>query len=73
MPLHFDSFGTEYIPQEVLNKIKDKSITQNLFRIKSDDSTVSILLYRFIQYSIVGKTLLDYNNLFPPNDYKKND
>ena len=31
--VYFDSFGIEYIPQEVLNKIKDKSITQNIFRI----------------------------------------
>ena len=29
----FDSFGIEYIPQEVLNKIRDKSITHNVFRI----------------------------------------
>ena len=30
-------------------------------------------LYRiaFIQYMLTGKTLLDYNNLFSPNDYKK--
>lgn len=34
-----DSFGTEYIPQVVLNKIKGKSITLNIFRIQSDDST----------------------------------
>ena len=25
--VYFDYFGIEYIPQEVLNKIKDKSIT----------------------------------------------
>ena len=31
--IYFDSFGTEYIPQEVLKKIKDKSITHNIFRI----------------------------------------
>ena len=30
--LHFDSFGIEYIPQEVLNKIKHKSITHNIFK-----------------------------------------
>ena len=36
--VYFDSFGTEYIPQEVLSKIKDKSITYNIFRIQSDDS-----------------------------------
>ena len=34
---HFDSFGLEYILQEVLNKIKDKSITLNIFRIQDND------------------------------------
>ena len=32
LAVYFDSFGIEYIPQEVLNKIKDKSITHNIFR-----------------------------------------
>ena len=27
----------------------------------------------FIEYMITRKTLLDYTNLFSPNDYKKND
>ena len=27
----FDSFGIEYTPLEVLNKIKDKSVTHNIF------------------------------------------
>ena len=36
--VHFDSVGIEYIPQEVLNKIKDKSITYNIFRIQHDGS-----------------------------------
>ena len=27
----------------------------------------------FIEYMLVGKTLLDYTNLFSLNDYKKND
>ena len=26
--VYFDSFGIEYIPQDVINNIKDKSITQ---------------------------------------------
>ena len=30
--VHFEFSRIEYIPQEVLNKIKDKSITQNIFR-----------------------------------------
>ena len=36
----FDSFGIKYIPQEVINKIKDKSITQSIFRIQNDDSVM---------------------------------
>ena len=35
---YFDTFGIEYIPQKVLNKIKDKSITHNIFRIQKNDS-----------------------------------
>ena len=27
----------------------------------------------FIEYMLAGKTFLDYTNLCPPNDYKKND
>ena len=36
--VYFDSFGTEYIPKEVLNKIREKSITHNILRIQDDDS-----------------------------------
>ena len=32
--VYFNSFGIDYIPQKVLSKIKDKSITQNIFRNK---------------------------------------
>ena len=31
-PVYFDSFGIEYIPLEVLNKMRDKLITHNIFR-----------------------------------------
>ena len=32
----FDSFQIEYIPQDVLNNIKDQLIARNIFRIKSN-------------------------------------
>ena len=41
-----DSFGIEYIPQGVINKIKVKSIIHNIFRIQSDDS-IMCWFYRF--------------------------
>ena len=38
--VYFDSFGIGCIPQEVLNKIKDKSITHNVFRIQDNESSM---------------------------------
>ena len=59
---HFDSSGIEYIPEEVLNKIKD-----------FDDSIMcELYCIAFIEYMIAGKTLLDYTTLFSLNKYKKN-
>ena len=36
--VYFDFFAIKYIPLQVLNKIKDKSITHNIFRIKDNES-----------------------------------
>ena len=72
--VYFDSFGIEYIPQEVWNKIRDKLITHNIFRIKVNESIIcGSYCIAFIEYMLAGKALLDYTNLFSPNDYKKND
>ena len=72
--IYFDSFGIEYIPQEVLNKVRDKSITHNIFRMQDNESNMcGFYCIAFIEYMLPGKTLLGYTNLFSPNDYKKND
>ena len=58
----------------VLSKIKGKSITLNIFRIQDDGSIMcEIYCIAFIEYMLVGKTLLDYTNLFSPSGCKKND
>ena len=72
--MFFDSFRIKYILQKILSKIKDKSITHNIFRTQHNDS----IMYRFcsnafIEYMLAGKILSDYNKLFSPNDYKRND
>ena len=36
--MYLDSFETEHVPQEILSKIKGKSISHNIFRIYNDDS-----------------------------------
>ena len=56
------------------NKIRDKSITRNIFRIQTNDSIMcEFYCIAFIEYMLSERTLLDYNNLFSPKDFKKND
>ena len=62
---YFDSFGMEYILQEVLNKTKDKSITHSLFRTQGSESIMcGFYCIAFIEYMLVGKNFLDNNYLF---------
>ena len=61
-------------PQEILNKITDKSITHNIFRMQDNGSIMcGFYCMAFIEYILSGKTLLDYTDLFSLNDYEKND
>ena len=59
MAVYFDSFGMEHhILQKVLSKIKDKSITHNIFRIQYDDSIMcGFYCIVYIKYMIAGKYL----------------
>ena len=42
--------------------------------MQDDDSIIcGFYCIAFIKCMLAGKTLLDYINLFSPNDYKKND
>ena len=63
---------TECTPQKVLNKIKEKSIIHNIFRIRDDDSNMwGFYCTPLIKYMLARKTFLDSTNLVCPNDYKK--
>ena len=53
--VYVDPFGTEYIPQDVLNKIKHKSINQNIPEIQSDDSIFGFHCIVFIEYIVEGR------------------
>ena len=70
----FDSFGIEHIPKEIEHAIGNKEIKANIFRLQAYDSIMcGYYCIEFINYMLKGKTLLDYTNLFSPNDFKKND
>ena len=71
--VYFDSFGVEYIPNEINKFIRSKEIKSNIFKIQADDSIMcGYFCIEFINYMLKGKKLLDYTNLFSPNDFKKN-
>ena len=80
--VYFDSFGVEHILKEINKFIRSKElghaarneIKSNIFRIQVYDSIMcGYFCIEFINYMLKGKTLLDYTNLFSPNDFKKND
>ena len=75
--IYFDSFGVEHIPKEINKFIGNSAIARiksNIFRIQAYDSIMcGYFCIEFINYILKGKTLLDYTNLFSPNNFKKND
>ena len=73
LAVYFDSFGSEYIPVEVLNRIRDKSITLNIFRYIMNESIMCIMIMNllcvdllqwiyyciaFIEYMLAGKNIV---------------
>ena len=80
--VYFDSFGAEHIPKEInkflcskeLRSAVNNGIKSSIFRVQAYDSIMcGYFCIEFINYMLKGKTLLDYTNLFSPNDFKKND
>ena len=72
--VYFDSFGIEHIPKEIEHAIGNKEIKASICRLQAYDSIMcGYYCIEFINYILKGKTLLDYTNLFSPNDFKKND
>ena len=72
--IYFDSFGIEHIhiPKEIEHAIGNKEIKACIFRVQAYNSIMcGYYCIEFINYMLKGKTLLDYTNLFFPNDFKK--
>ena len=52
----------------------NKNIKTNIFRIQAYDLIMcGYFCIGFIDFMFAGKTLIEYINLFPPNNFKKND
>ena len=73
--IYFDSFGVEHIPKEIIKFIgNNKKIITNIYRIQAHDSIIcGYFCTGFINFMFNSNSLIDYTNLFSPNDLKKND
>ena len=72
--VYFDSFGVEYIPNEIKEFIRNKNIKANIFRVQEDNSIMcGYFCIGFIDFMLAGKKLNDYTNLFSPHYFKTND
>ena len=70
---YFDNFGVALIPEENKKFIRNKNITRNIYGMQGFDSMYGCFCIGFIDFMLKIKSLLDYTNLFSPNDYEKND
>ena len=71
---YFDSFGVEHIPKEMKKIINNKDIIANIFRLQSYNSLMcGYFCIGLIDFMLKGHNLTDFTNLFPPNNFKKND
>ena len=72
--IYFHSFGVEQIPKEIKKFIDDRNIAANMFRVQAYNSVMCGYFYLgFFDFMLKSKTLLEYINLFSPNDHEKND
>ena len=71
--IYFDSFGVEHIPKAINKFIGNSDIKSNIFRIQAYDSIMcGYFCIEFINCMLKGQILLDYTNLFSPNNFEKN-
>ena len=64
----------EHVPKEIKKFIGNKNFVTNIYRTQANDSIIcEYFCIRFIDFMLKGKILLEYTNLFSPNDYENND
>ena len=68
--IYFDSFGVEHIPKEIKMFISNKNIEASIFRIQANNSIMcGYFCIGLIDFMLAGKALIDYTNLFSPDDF----
>ena len=71
---YFDIFGVEQIPKEIKKFSRNKNIIRTIYRIQLYNSIMcGCFCIGFINFTLQGKCLVGYTNLFSRNNYEKND
>ena len=71
---NFDSFEVTDIPKKIKKFIRNKNIITNIYTIWAYDSIICPYFCNgFIDFKLKGKSLIEYTNLFSPNEYEEND
>ena len=72
--IYFDRFRVEHIAKEIKKFTGNKNITINIYRIQACSSIMCrYFCIKLVDFMLKGKSLLDYTNLFSPNENEKND
>ena len=72
--VYFDSFGVERISKEIRKVIGNKTVKTNIYRIRAYDSIAyGYFCIGLIDFMLKGKSLLEYTNLFSPDECEQND
>ena len=72
--VYFDSFGIEYVPEEVKGFIENKNIKAKNFRVEANNSIVcGDFCIGFIDFMLASKKLTDFTNMFSAYGFEKND
>ena len=71
--VYFNSFGVEYVPEEIKEFIEKKNIKANIFRVQANNSVMcGYFCIGFIDFMLAGKTLVEFTSMFSPYDFEKN-
>ena len=72
--IYFDSFGVEYLLNEIKQFIGNKKVRSNIFRLQAYDSIMcGYFCLAFIDFMFTNKMLLQFTNMFSPYAFEKND
>ena len=62
---YVENLGVEHVPKSIKKFAKNKNIITNIYKIQEYASVMCVNIINFI---LQVKSLLDYLNLFPPNE-----